>query len=47
MYNSVSQLAVGIDRIDLMAVEGTPWADPGLRTWNVGDSVYFKFAWAG
>jgi hypothetical protein len=47
MYNSVSQVAVGIDRMDLMTVEGTPWADPDLRTWNVADGVSFEFAWAG
>ena len=47
MYNSVAQVAVGIDRMDLMTVEVTPWADPDLRTWNVADGVSFEFAWAG
>jgi len=47
MYNSVSQVALGIDRMDLMAVEGAPWGDPGLRNWKVADGVNFDFAWAG
>jgi hypothetical protein len=47
MYNSVAQVAVGIDRMDLMTVEGTRWADPDLRAWNVADGVSFEFAWAG
>jgi hypothetical protein len=47
MYNSVSQVAVGIDRMDLMTVDGTPWSDPDLRTWNVADAVSFEFAWTG
>ena len=47
IYNSVSQVAIGIDRMDIMAVEGTSWADPSLRTWNVADAVSFEFAWSG
>ena len=48
IYNSVSQVALGIDRMDLMAVEGAPpWADPDLRNWKVADGVNFEFAWAG
>ncbi len=47
IYNSVSQVALGVDRMDLMTVEGSPWADPDLRTWTVADAVSFDFAWAG
>ena len=47
IYNSVSQVALGIDRMDLMMVEGSPWADPDLRNWKVADGVNFEFAWAG
>ena len=47
IYNSVSQVAIGINRMDLMAVEGSPWADPDLRDWNVADGVSFEFVWAG
>lgn len=47
MYNSLAQVAFGIDRMDLMTVEGTPWADPDLRNWKVADGVNFEFAWAG
>jgi hypothetical protein len=47
MYNSLSQVAIGIDRMDLMTVEGSPWADPDLRNWKVADGVNFDFAWAG
>jgi len=47
MYNSVSQTALGIDRMDLMTVEGTPWSDPEIREWNVGDAVNYDFTWAG
>ncbi len=47
IYNSLSQVALGIDRMDLMTVEGTPWADPELRNWKVADGVNFDFAWSG
>ncbi|MCH9054249.1 MAG: DUF1326 domain-containing protein [Proteobacteria bacterium] len=47
MYNSLAQVAFGIDRMDLMTVEGKPWADPDLRNWKVADGVNFEFAWAG
>ncbi len=47
MYNSVSQVAIGVDRLNLMMVEGTPWADPDLREWKVADGVNFEFVWAG
>jgi len=46
MYNSLSQVAIGIDRIDLMSVQGTSWTDPDFRNWNVGDGVIFEFAWS-
>ena len=47
LYNSVSQVAIGVDRMNLMTVEGTPWADPDLREWKVADGVNFEFVWAG
>jgi hypothetical protein len=47
IYNSVSQVALGIDRMDLMAVEATSVGDPDLRSWKVADGVNFDFAWAG
>jgi hypothetical protein len=47
IFNSVAQVAMGIDRLDLMTVEGAPWADPDLRSWKVADGVNFDFAWAG
>ncbi len=47
MYNSVTQVAIGVDRMNLMTVEGTPWADPDLREWQVADGVNFEFAWSG
>ncbi len=47
MYNSVSQVAIGIDRLNLMTVEGAPWADPDMREWKVADGVNFEFAWTG
>ena len=45
--NALAQVALGIGRLDLMSVEGTPWADPDLRNWNIADGVNFDFAWAG
>lgn len=47
IYNSLSQVAIGIDRMDLMAVEATSVGDPDLRSWKVADGVNFDFAWAG
>ena len=47
IYNSLSQVALGIDRMDLMTVEEASWADPELRNWKVADGVNFDFAWAG
>ena len=47
IFNSVSQVAIGIDRMDLMTVDGAPWADPDLRNWKAADGVAFEFAWAG
>jgi hypothetical protein len=47
IYNSVSQVALGIERMDLMAVEATSVGDPDLRSWKVADGVNFDFAWAG
>ncbi len=47
IYNSVTQVAMGIDRLDLMTVEDTSWADPELRNWKVADGVNFDFAWSG
>ncbi len=41
MYNSVSQVAMGIDRLDLMAVKGPAWSDPDLRDWKASDAVKF------
>ena len=46
MYNSVSQVAIGIDRLNLMTVEGA-WSDPDIREWKAGDAVHFDFKWAG
>ncbi len=47
LYNSVSQVALGVDRMNLMMVEGTPWADPDLREWKAADAVNFEFVWTG
>lgn len=47
IYNSLSQVALGIDRMDLNTVEEASWADPDLRNWKVADGVNFDFAWAG
>ena len=47
LYNSLSQVAIGIERLDLMAVEGPDWSDPELRHWTAGDGVTFAFAWDG
>ena len=46
LHNSVSQVAIGVDRLNLMAVEGPSWADPDLREWNAADGVNFEFSWA-
>ena len=46
MHNSVSQVAIGVDRLNLMAVDGAPWADPDLHNWNAADGVNFEFNWA-
>jgi hypothetical protein len=46
MHNSVSQVAIGIDRLNLMAPDGAPWADPDLHKWNAADGVNFEFSWA-
>jgi len=46
IYNSVSQVAIGIDRLNLMTVKGT-WSDPEIREWKAGDAVHFDFSWAG
>jgi hypothetical protein len=46
LHNSVSQVAIGIDRLNLMTVEGPSWADPDLREWNAADGVNFEFSWA-
>ena len=45
IYNSLSQVALGINRMDLMSVEGESWADPELRNWNTADGVHFDFSW--
>jgi hypothetical protein len=47
MYNSLAQVAMGIDRLDLMTVEGPVWAPPDLRDWKARDAVHFDFKWAG
>jgi hypothetical protein len=46
MHNSVSQVAIGVDRLNLMDVDGAPWADPDLREWTAADGVNFEFRWA-
>ena len=46
LHNSVSQVAIGIDRLNLMTVEGPSGADPDLRAWNAADGVNFEFSWA-
>jgi len=33
--------------MNLMMVEGTPWADPDLREWKAADAVNFEFVWTG
>lgn len=47
LHNSVAQVAMGIERLDLMTVEGPAWSDPDLRDWKAGDAVHFDFNWAG
>ncbi len=47
MYNSLAQVAMGIDRLDLMTVEGPAWSPPDLRDWEARDAVHFDFMWAG
>ncbi len=46
MHNSVSQVAIGVERLNLMAVDGAAWADPDLREWQAADGVNFEFSWA-
>jgi hypothetical protein len=31
MCNSVAQVEIGVDRLDLMSVDGSTWADPDIR----------------
>lgn len=45
MYNSVGQVGMGINRLDLMAVDAPRWADPDLRNWKAADGVNFDFTW--
>lgn len=47
IYNSVSQTAIGVERMDLMAVDGSEWNAQDLRSWKAADGVGYDFAWAG
>ena len=47
IYNSVSQTAIGAERMDLMAVDGSEWHAQDLRSWKSADAVNYDFAWAG
>jgi hypothetical protein len=47
MCNSVAQVEIGVDRLDLMSVDGSTWADPDIREWKAADGVNFDFVWAG
>jgi hypothetical protein len=47
VYNSVAQVEIGVDRLDLMSVDESPWADPDIRGWKAAGAVNFDFVWAG
>lgn len=47
IFNSLSQVALGINRLDIMSIDGSSWADPDLRNWRAADGVHFDFDWAG
>ena len=46
MLNSVSQVAIGINQLDLMSVDSPTIADPELRRWTAKDGVKFDFSWS-
>ncbi len=47
MFNSVSQVAIGIKKLNLMSVVTPTIVDPDLRTWTAKDGVNFDFTWSG
>ena len=46
IFNSVSQVAIGINQLDLMSVDSPTIADPELRQWTAKDGVKFDFSWS-